>query len=679
MTTATQAIRHELAISDGLVLLDPSTGAPRQFVDPSSPDRQFLLDDSVRWHSVEHQWGSGHLITDHGSSRWNTPNTLQDTGGTITGHYSNIAGLELTITRHGGSTFNERYAFTNTGTTVVTISSLGIQTPFSDHYLGARSSLAHSVHTHLFTAGSWAWALAEPMSAEGRLLGLVLRSGQLWGYSIESRNQNTISNARGHIVLQATDNARNPTAFGGQPLIVLEPGTQHVIEWELGWYDSREAFLHATNPPADFDRFSAPIEEDIVVTTPATTQVSSAASEVTISSAAGVHHIRASRPGTYHVTIGQDARTEISFHRTVAETVRQRAAYILKHQRTPERPGLLAYGLVPVDVITGLTQTTNGWSDWTDGSERVGMALLLQQAVRRGLVAQGAYDDLLEGWSGFAQTHLLDTTFAPRRGSQDQHTGPRFYDAPWLAEFFHERFLTTENPLDLEIAQKILARSFDLGIGRFLAIGLSETCVSVAETLERTGKLAAAHELRSNVIASARTFIKAGRDLPGHEVAYEQSMVAPLVELMSDAWRLTGQHEFLDAARERLPWLLAFGGPQPHARLHGIAIRHWDGYWFGANRLWGDVFPHYWSALTAAAILRLPEPLHTPELDALAMTILRSNMANYFDDGTATCAFVMPTAVDGRPAHTADPLANDQDWHLAIWLRLDSTNSIPTS
>ncbi|CAL9324455.1 MULTISPECIES: hypothetical protein [Streptomyces] len=23
----------------------------------------------------------------------------------------------------------------------------------------------------------------------------------------------------------------------------------------------------------------------------------------------------------------------------------------------------------------------------------------------------------------------------------------------------------------------------------------------------------------------------------------------------------------------------------------------------------------------------------------------------------------------GRPAHTADPLANDQDWHLVLWLR----------
>jgi hypothetical protein len=30
----------------------------------------------------------------------------------------------------------------------------------------------------------------------------------------------------------------------------------------------------------------------------------------------------------------------------------------------------------------------------------------------------------------------------------------------------------------------------------------------------------------------------------------------------------------------------------------------------------------------------------------------------------------MPSSVDGRAAHTADPLANDQDWHLVLWLRL---------
>lgn len=32
--------------------------------------------------------------------------------------------------------------------------------------------------------------------------------------------------------------------------------------------------------------------------------------------------------------------------------------------------------------------------------------------------------------------------------------------------------------------------------------------------------------------------------------------------------------------------------------------------------------------------------------------------------GAATAAFVMPSCVSGRPAHRADPIANDQDWAL---------------
>ncbi|MFI8192225.1 hypothetical protein ACIF8T_26165 [Streptomyces sp. NPDC085946] len=39
-------------------------------------------------------------------------------------------------------------------------------------------------------------------------------------------------------------------------------------------------------------------------------------------------------------------------------------------------------------------------------------------------------------------------------------------------------------------------------------------------------------------------------------------------------------------------------------------------------------------------------------------------MANYHEDGSATCAFAMPSTIGGRAAHTADPAANDQDWHL---------------
>ena len=47
----------------------------------------------------------------------------------------------------------------------------------------------------------------------------------------------------------------------------------------------------------------------------------------------------------------------------------------------------------------------------------------------------------------------------------------------------------------------------------------------------------------------------------------------------------------LAAAEQALGWLLAFAGPQRHVRLRHVAIRHWDGYWFGLRRQWGDTFP----------------------------------------------------------------------------------------
>ena len=50
-------------------------------------------------------------------------------------------------------------------------------------------------------------------------------------------------------------------------------------------------------------------------------------------------------------------------------------------------------------------------------------------------------------------------------------------------------------------------------------------------------------------------------------------------------------------------------------------------------------------------------------------SVLRSLLTGFFPDGSATCAFVYPSCVDGRPAHVADPLANDQDWALVYAMR----------
>ncbi|MFI6875192.1 hypothetical protein ACIBL6_17320 [Streptomyces sp. NPDC050400] len=661
---------HLLAFGGGHAVLDPGTGAPDRFVDEAWPQRTFLLDTAfAHWHDRTHQWGSGHVVSDRGSARWHTPDALRIEAGAVEAEYHLLPDLQLQVRRTvAGDRLVERYAFRNTGTEPLTTTGLGVQTPFADLYEGAQRALDHAVHAHVFTGGSWAWVLAQPMSGQGRSLGLIVREGALHAYAVETRNKDTLSNVRGHLVLLATDRARNPGAFGGQPPVVIAPGQEWVLQWELGWYDSPDAFIAATRAPARLPVYATETGHDLVVE--GDWEVSSPDRAVRVVRESPTRHrLTADAHGTHPVRIGGGARSEVLFHLPVDEMVRRRAHVIMRDHVARERPGLLGHAFVPVDTRTGLTRTENGWADWSDGSERVAMPLLLQLGTRMGWLDRATTGPPLDGWARFARAHLLDATAAPRRGSQLGHLGPRLYDSPWLAQFFHDRHGLTGDDADLDLSARILERNFELGGREHLSIGLSQTAAAVADALGPPGQDRRADALRNNILDSARYFVKAGPRLPPHEVAYEQSMVAPLLDLLTDAHRLTGDPVFLSAVKARLPWLLAFSGPQPHVRLHGVPIRHWDGYWFGADRLWGDVFPHHWSTLTACTLLRLPEELRTDHTDGIAGHILRAGMANYREDGSATCAFVMPSAVDGRAAHTADPLANDQDWHLVLWLR----------
>ena len=94
------------------------------------------------------------------------------------------------------------------------------------------------------------------------------------------------------------------------------------------------------------------------------------------------------------------------------------------------------------------------------------------------------------------------------------------------------------------------------------------------------------------------------------------------------------------------------------------AIRHWDGYWFGKYRLYGDTFPHYWSALTGNAYSDYGDIIGSNEYKKRADYSHRSVLSLLNSDGTATCAYVYPTSINGISANYADPYANDQDWGL---------------
>ncbi|MGW0648845.1 hypothetical protein ACWD4T_08580 [Streptomyces umbrinus] len=651
---------RRFAFGGGWAVLDAGA-SPVAFQHASDPDRLYLLDETTdHWHGPDHAWGTGFAITSRGPGRWQTPHETEWHSDGATVRHRPLPGLELDVRRQvAGDRYSETYTWTNTDEAPLRITGLGLNVPIRDVYDGAAGALTRSCHAHVFTGGAWSWVLAEPMAGTPPLLGTIVRTGSLWAYSVESRNSVTWSDLRGHLVVHPTDHARNPEAFGGQPVLDLAPGEEHVLAWELGWYDDREAFLAATDAPAELPSLTAPVGTGLDLRL---AEGAALAEGALTSYTHGIQHLDLERDGLL-------SRTAVAFLAPVRELVEARAARVVAEHRPHERPEPERYAFVPVDTRTGLHHTQNGWQDWSDGAERVGMAVLLQQARMRGWGSPDELDDALRGFARFAREHLLDSDGHVRRGSHPVPEKPRLYNTPWLAHFFHDQFVLYGELADLDLATRLLEASYSLGARDHLLIGQPEAVAAVAASLDEQGHAARAKLLRDTLVEHALGFAERGTALPRHEVSYEQSMVAPLVSLLATAYEVASDERLLTALRPAVRWLRAFGGPQPHVRLRDIGIRHWDGYWFGIDRLWGDTFPHYWSVLTAIALRQLPEALRDEDTERVADAIFAANLVDFTPEGLATCAFLMPSCVDGRPAHRPDPLMNDQDWALALLLR----------
>ena len=168
--------------------------------------------------------------------------------------------------------------------------------------------------------------------------------------------------------------------------------------------------------------------------------------------------------------------------------------------------------------------------------------------------------------------------------------------------------------------------------------------------------------------ATADAFAKNGFDFPRHEVNYEQSIIGPAVQFLCEMNLATKEERYLECARMMMPALEAFTAQQPAYNMNEIALRHWDGYWFGKHQLFGDTYPHYWSAINASAYYYYAKCTGDESYQRRAENIVRNNLCQFFEDGSASCAFVNPRMVDGQRAHRFDAFANDQDWALVCYL-----------
>lgn len=165
--------------------------------------------------------------------------------------------------------------------------------------------------------------------------------------------------------------------------------------------------------------------------------------------------------------------------------------------------------------------------------------------------------------------------------------------------------------------------------------------------------------------------MKNGLNYPKSEVNYEQSIVGPSIILPKEMYLLTQESCYLEAVKEYMPVLEAFEGEQPSYHYNHIAIRHWDGYWFGKKEFWGDTFPHYWSTLSGYAYYLYALATGDVSYKEKAGHVVRNSLCLFFEDGKASCAYLSPDKVNGVSARFYDSYANDQDWALVYYLLME--------
>ncbi|MEI8063108.1 MAG: hypothetical protein WCH84_03485 [Verrucomicrobiota bacterium] len=598
------------------------------------------------WFPISDGWGLGHCelpnIAGSAALRWQSPVRVTKCGNGLRIQYR-LGPLEIGVRRRlRGARLEEEFVFRNAGKTELPVQAIRLFTPFNDNYPDAPTCVTQRCHAHLWCGGHVAYVCALRMGNVAPHLGLVLTDGFIGGYSITGRGLLTgSSNNRGTILL----NAQNQTLASGQ---------SHRIAWTMFWHTGWDDFMAQARRIPGF----------VEVRAAHYTVVGKERPKITVSD----REARVEKPVGDTIKV-QLAKARVTWLRiqqveNIARLVQQRVAFLTDRQQVLDRRSRLYGAFLPYDNDLQAQFHNPKWRDQNEGRERVGIGVLLAQAWQRWPNPKTAGAARLNHRFVRSKLQLPDGTVLDAVGELQPQ---RLYNYPWVALFHLEMYRAFGRARCLTDADRTLRQYYQRGGAKFYAFPIP--MVDAVETFRAAGRNREATELLRLFCEHADRVVATGTRIPAHEVNYEQSIIGPATLIPLEAYLLTREEKYLQCAREFLPLLEAFNGRQPDHHLHDIGIRHWDGFWFGRQRLWGDTFPHYWSAVTGWVFYRYWQATGDESYRQRGREILLNNLSAFRPDGSASCAFIYPDAVNGNPAHCWDSLANDQDWALVFLLQ----------
>lgn len=666
--------------------LDPSAGSIVALRHPRDEARTNWISGPANapWQARSLQWGLGYA--DLGKAmlhrgRWEAPVEFAVEPDSRRSHSAYRVGpLEVVVTRTlQDDALTERYRFTNRGDTALPMAggknAFAIAAPFNDHYTSSADVMEGRCHAHLWMGGTSSWVATLRMGGRAPHLGLVLNAGALTGYSVTGRDEITGSNTRGSFLLHPD-------------ITDLSPGETREVAWTLFWHAGWDDFLaQCARRSATFVRIDAGHHTTFPGETVeialhgrnlrgATLKTSDGTALPLRPTADGLRaSFTADAIGEQRLDLTTPAgvRTPLVLNvvRPLDQLIAARVQFIAAHQQVnaPADPAHGAFVVYDNDTDAQVRRDKVAARDRNEGRERIGMGVLMARWLRTQAVKDPVLMAALRRHVEFVGTRLQqpDGYVRDSVGSSTQ----RLYNWPWVAQLHLENARLTGDEASWQAFIRTLDNYYARGGDRFYAIGLP--VYDGLTALRSAGRMAAHDRVLALFEQHARQIEATGTRYPTSEVNYEQSIVAPPAIFLLELHRATGNPRWLAAARPHVALLELFNGRQPDHHLHDIAIRHWDGYWFGKRQLWGDTFPHYWSTLTAVAFHHLAKATGDGAYAERAAEIIRNNLSLFTHEGRASAAFIYPVSVNGVRAHVADPYANDQDWAFVHALQVAET------
>ncbi len=550
------------------------------------------------------------------------------------------------------------------------LSNIDINTPFNDNYPDAATCMTNRAHAHIWAGGNAAYINAIRMGDITPHMGLMCTEGAITGYSTKENANEGRSNLRGVICLNP-ENKR------------LKKGESYRIAWRLFSHGGNEDFYARLKQKGGIigrsSKYVYTIGETAVVTFKSAGALKEAKifvegkrikSSIDDNMVTGSFFIENTGTITVECRYGDGKHTTIELWgiSDIESLMRKRADFIIDKQQYAERANPRYGAYLPYDNETGEIylnfKAERKRTDLDEGAERVGMGVFLAKMYRKN--KDPKIIESLMKYVHFIRSQLQKENY--ETWSIIERSGRhRTYNYPWVAVFYFEMFEATGDRQFIYDGYQTLRafyRAFGSNPNTF------DTPVEQSITLLRTnGFEEEADTLLSDFKKMAEVYIKNGVNIPKSEVNYEQGNLAASIIFLEQMYLLTKDPEYLESVSALMPILEAFNGRQSSFHLNDISIRHWDGYWFGKYRYWGDTMPHYWSVLTADAFAYYARCTGNQAYADRARNILLNNLCLFAENGSASCAYIYPDYANGEKTGLFDPMANDQDWALVFYLK----------